>query len=181
MEVWVFCKSFDIWISKCCGWFYENLISPYVMENCHDQRKIIFRIFSKNFRFSKFCPGRIWTPPCFPNIPTTIEKFFRRFWSEISRFHNFNACFSDLHRSADLWRSIPGTVRARADDLRGAVAYCRHIAQMPDIPLRRLGCPELPPCSGDGIRAHFSGCLSCLSVRAWLQNFRAHKLKAIIS
>ena len=42
-------------------------------------------------------------------------------------------------------------------------------------------CPDLPPCSGDGIRAHFSGCLSCWSVCAWLQNFRAHKLKAIIS
>ena len=116
---------------------------PYVIENCHDQRKIIFRIFSKNFQFSEFYPGRIWTSPCFPNIPTTIKNFFRGFWSEISRFHNFDACFSDLHRSADLWLSIPGTVRARADRLRWSVADRRNIAQMQDIPLRRFGCPVL--------------------------------------
>ena len=134
-----------------------------------------------NFQFSILGSGRIWTPPCFPNIPTTIEKFFHRFWSEISRFHNFDACFSDFYRSADLGRSIPGTVLARADRSRWSVADRRHIAQMPDIPLRRFGCPDLPPCSGDGIRAHFSGCLSCWYVRACLQNFRAHKLKAIIS
>ena len=151
------------------------------MGNCHDQRKIIFRIFSKNFQFSKFCLGRIWTPPCFPNIPTTIENFFRGFWSEISRFHNFDACFSDLRWSADLVRYIPVHVRARADRLRWSVADCRHIAQMPDIPLRRFVCHDLPPCSGDGIRAHFSGCLSCWYVRAWLQNFRAHKLKLIFA
>ena len=114
-------------------------LSPYVMGNCHDQRKIIFRIFSKNFQFSILGSGRIWTPPCFPNIPTTIKNFFRGFWSEISRFHNFDACFSDLYRSSDLGRSIPEPVRARADRLRWSVADRRHIAQIPDIPLRRFG------------------------------------------
>nr|DAH21362.1 MAG TPA: hypothetical protein [Bacteriophage sp.] len=59
-------------------------------------------------------------PLCFLNIPTTTEKFFHRFWSEISRFHNFNACFSDLRRSADLWRSTPGPVRAWLQNFKRA-------------------------------------------------------------
>ena len=63
---------------------------------------------------------------------------------------------------------------------RWSVAYRRHITQTPDIPLRRFGCPDLSPCSGDGTRAHFSGCLPCWSARAWQQNFRAQKLKSIV-
>nr|DAL06774.1 MAG TPA: hypothetical protein [Caudoviricetes sp.] len=58
----------------------------------------------------------------------------------------------------DLFRGLSGRVLIFCADL---FADRRHIAQMPDIPLRLFWFPDLPPCSGDGIRAHFSGCLSC--------------------
>ena len=130
-----------------------------------------------NFQFSILGSGRIWTPPCFLNIPTTIKKFFRGFWSEISRFHNFDACFSDLYRSADLWLSIPGTVRARADRLRWSVADRRHIAQMPDIPLLRFCVLIFCHAPADGIRAHFSGCLSCWSYHGVFAEFQSAQIK----
>ena len=106
-------------------------LSPYVMGNCHDQRKIIFRIFSKNFQFSEFYPGRFWTPLCFLNIPTTIKKFFRRFWSEISRFHNFDACFFiSIGRLilGDLFLGLSGRVLIVCADLlqiAGILHKCR--------------------------------------------------------
>ena len=62
-----------------------------------------------------------------------------------------------------------------------SVADRRHIAQTPDIPLRRFRCPDLSLCYGGGILLHFSVCLSCWSARAWQQNFRAQKSKAIAS
>ena len=130
-----------------------------------------------NFQFSILGSGRIWTPPCLPNIPTTIKKFFCGFLSEISRFHNFDACFSDLYRSADLVRYIPVHVRARANRLHWSISDRWHIAQIPDIPLRRFGCPDLPPCSGDGIRAHFSGCLSCWSCPGVFAEFQSAQIK----
>ena len=62
---------------------------------------------------------------------------------------------------------------------RWSVTDQRHIAQIPDIQLRRFVCNDLLPCYGGGILLHFPGCLSCWSDRERLQNFRAQKLKAI--
>jgi hypothetical protein len=68
-----------------------------------------------------------------------------------------------------------GPVRVRADPFTDR----RHIAQMPDIPLRRFGV-LISRHAPDMESGHtFLGVFLADLVRAWLQNFRAHKLKAI--
>ena len=93
-------------------------LSPYVMGNCHDQRKIIFRIFQKNFDFLNFALAGFERPPVSPIFPRPSKFFFADFGRKFHDFTIFDACFSDLRWSADIVRSIPGTVLARSDRLR---------------------------------------------------------------
>jgi hypothetical protein len=111
----------------------------------------------------------------------TIKKFFHRFWPEISRFHNFNACFlisTCRLILGDLFRGLSGLV----------LIVCADLLRIAGI-LQKF---QIYRCAGLGVlifrhapamesgRTSPGVCLADL-VRAWLQNFKAHKLKAITS
>ena len=140
-------------------------------------KKNNFQNFFKKFSIFWILPWQNLNVPLFPQYSHDHQKIFSQILVGNFTISQFWCLFFYLHRPADLGRSIPGTVLARSDRLRWSVADRRNIAQIPDIPMRRFWCPDLSPCSGDGIRAHFSSCLSCWSYHGVFAEFQSAQIK----
>ena len=152
---------------------------PLCYEKLPRLRKNNFQNFFKKFSIFNF---RFWqnlNAPLFPQYSHDHQKFFSRILVGNLTISQFWCLFFYLHRPADLGRSIPGTVRARADRLRWSVADRRHIAQIPDIPLRRFGVLIFRHAPAMESWRTSPGVFLADLVRSRLQNFSAHKLKAI--
>ena len=142
-------------------------------------RKTIKKIcFQKIFHKKNFKSGRILTPPPVPLYRLKNQKgVFDEFYKIFVKFGLENWKWFILVAARGWYWTCPGACWS----FRWSVADRRHIARTPDIPLCQFVCNDLLPCYGYGILLHFSRCISCWSVWAMLQNFRAQKLKAIAS
>ena len=119
--------------------------------------------------------------PLFPQYSHVHQKIFSRIFAGNFTMSQFWCLFSWFQPVGWSWAiysgDCPGACWSFALICCGLPAYCTNAGYT----AAPVWCPDISPCSGDGIRAHFSWCLSCWSVRAWLQNFRAQKLKSIAS
>ena len=144
-------------------------------------KKNNFQNFFKKFSIFNFRFRQNLNAPMFPKYSHDHQKIFSQILVgnfTISQFQCLFFLSSPVGWSWAIYSgTCPGACWSFALIFCGSPAYCTNSGYT----AAPVWCPDLSPCSGDGILAHFSGCLSCWSVRARLQNFRAHKLKAIIS